>query len=595
MSVIDEVKQRLDIVEVAGQYTVLTKAGRNYKGICPFHSEKHGSFFVFPEQQSWHCFGACATGGDVFSLIMKKEGLDFGETLRLCAERVGVTIPSRIGQAADKEKYDRLYQANEAAAEYFHRLLLDSPASERARAYVAKRRMSEQAVNNFNLGYSPSNREDLKKHLSERGFSKEELVGAGLLLKTDDGRFIDRFHNRLMFPIHDIKGRTVGFGARALDDSQPKYTNSPVTPLFNKSSLLYAIDLAKESIRQQETAVIVEGYMDVIAAHDGGFTNAIASMGTSITEKQVLVLKRLSKNIILALDADTAGEEAAMRGIVFENSLGAEVKVAVLPAGKDPDDVIHQSGDTWRQLTGEAIPIMDYVFEHITSGLDLTTAHDKSLAVEKLEPIISQMKDLVRQSHYFQKLAMVVGVEPNQLQLVFKNKAAERNRSKPFAGEKKTAEIPSRKIFAPNPREEYCLSMLLKHPELKHLSGNIMPEYFSGSENREIFNAYRRSDDISSLKDGLDNMIREHFDSLMAKDLLDNRKEERLADCILMLKEEYLRRLERKREAVLSSEAAAKGSGSELGTLEEQGTDVSSQLRDIFMQRAKGSHKQRRN
>jgi len=596
MSVIDEVKQRLDIVEVAGQYTALTKAGRNFQGICPFHSEKHASFFVFPEQQSWHCFGACGTGGDVFSLIMKKEGIEFGEALRRCAEKVGVTIPSRAGQAADKEKNERLYQANEAAADYFHRLLLDSPAAEKTRAYVSKRGISAQSINTFRLGYSPSGREELKKHLTERGFSQEELISTGLLIKTEEGNTIDRFYNRLMFPICDIKSRTVGFGARALDNTQqPKYTNSPDTPLFHKSSLLYAVDLAKDAIRQQELAVIVEGYMDVIAAHDNSFGNVIASMGTSITEKQVLTLKKLTKNIVLALDADTAGEEAAMRGIVFANNLGAEVRVAVLPAGRDPDDVIRQSKEDWQQLTGDAIPIMDYVFDRITAGLDLNTPRDKSMVVDKLEPFISQMKDLVRQSHYFQKLAKLVDITPNQLQIIFENKAVERNRIKSFARQRTATATSSRNSLLSNPREEYCLAMLLQYPELKRLSDNILPEYFADSENREIFNAYRQSEDIASLKDGLDSTMWGHFDSLIARDLLDNRKEERLSDCILRLKEEHLRRLERKREAVLASEAALKGSGAELGTLEEQGTEGSSQLMDIFVERAKGRHKQRRN
>ncbi len=540
MSVIDEVKQKTDIVDVASQYTTLTKSGRNFKAICPFHSEKHPSFFIYPEQQSWHCFGACNTGGDVFSLIMKKEGLDFGEVLRHTAEIAGVTLPSRAGQATDKEKNDRLYRINELSADYFHQLLLTSPSAEKTRSYITRRGISNQSVNAFNLGYSPNSWDSLRQYLMERDYTEAELITAGLIIEVESAASHDRFRNRLMFPINDAKGRTIGFGARVLDDSMPKYTNSPDTPLFYKSSCLYGIDLAREAIRQQDMAVIVEGYMDVIAAHDNGFGNVIASMGTAIADRQVSNLKKLSKNIVLALDADTAGEEAALRGIIFENSLGAEVKVAILPKGRDPDDVIRESKDTWQSLINEAIPVMDYTFDRVTAGLDLNTARDKSLAVDRLLPIISQMNDLIRKSHYFQKLARLADITPNQLQMIFKNKAAERNHGKSFNKGNKVAAAPSHNILTSNPREEYYLSLLLQHPELKTLSSSIMPEYFENSENREIFNAYLSTENISSLKETLDDFIREHLDSLVAKSLPDKNLEGRLSDCILLLKKESL-------------------------------------------------------
>ena len=594
MSVIDEVTQRTDIVEGASQYTTLTKAGRNFKGLCPFHSEKHASFFVYPEQQSWHCFGACSTGGDVFSLIMKKEGLDFGEALRRTAERAGVTIPPRGRQAADKEKNERLYQANEAAAEYFHDLLLNSPAGEKARNYVAKRGISAKAINAFQLGYSLNSWDSLKQHLLERGYTDSELVEVGLVIETEPAASHDRFRNKLMFPIHGVKSRTTGFGARALDDTMPKYTNSPETPLFDKSGCLYGIDLAREAIRQQDSAVIVEGYMDVIAAHDNGFVNVIASMGTSITDKQVSTLRKLTRNIFLALDADTAGEEAALRGIVYENSLGAEVKVAILPQGKDPDEVIRESKESWKHLLDEAIPIMDYTFSKLTAELDLNTAHDKSLAVDRLLPIITRVNDLVRQAHYLQKLARLVNISENRLEMVIESNKMSHSQSKQRATDKRGALTDSRQSLLSNPCEEYCLALLLQHPELKHLSKNILPEYFENSENREIFNAYQQTEGTSSIKDKLDNTIWEHFDNLMKRSLLPNNIEKRLSDCILRLREEFLRRLERKREVVFASEAASSGSSAELNKLEEQGTEGSAQLRDIFIQRSRVGQKQRR-
>lgn len=592
MSIIDEVKQRTDIVEVASQYTTLVKAGRNFRGLCPFHSEKHPSFFVYPEQQSWHCFGACSTGGDVFSLVMKKDNLEFGEALRLLAERAGVTIPSRVKQEADKEKSERLYQASEAAAQYFHHRLLSNPAGEKARSYIAQRGLSQKAIDDFQLGYSLNSWDSLKQYLMERGYNESELTTAGLIIEAEPKVSHDRFRNKLMFPIHDSKGRTIGFGARVLDDSLPKYINSPETPLFNKSSCLYGIDLAHRAIRQQDFTVIVEGYMDVITAHENGFSNVIASMGTAITDNQINILKKLTKNIILALDADAAGEEASLRCIGYENILGAEVKIAILPEGKDPDEVIRESNKKWQNLLDEAIPIIDYTFNRVASELDLNTARDKSLAVDRLLPIITQVKDLVRQAHYLQKLAHLVNISEHRLEMIIeRNKMSQ---SRLGVAKKPEAIIDTGRSLLNNPREEYCLSLLLQHPELKGLSKELIPEYFENSENREIFNAYQRTKDISLIKEELDNTIWEHLDNLIKRSLSSNQLEKRLSDCILRLREEFLRRLERKREAVFASEAASMGSSAELSKLEEQGTEVSDQLREIFIQRSRGSHQQRR-
>ena len=416
MSIIDEVKQKMDIVEVVSQYTSLKKAGRNLTALCPFHAEKHPSFFVYPEQQSWHCFGACATGGDIFSFVMQKEGLSFGEALRLLAERTGVTIPERFERGGSKEENEELYQVNQAAAQYFHNLLLNSPAAEKARHYIASRGFSPETVTNFQLGFSLNSWDSLKQYLMERNYTEPALLAAGLILAAENGKTHDRFRDRLLFPIRDARGRTIGFGARVLDDSLPKYMNSPQTPVFDKSNTLYGLDLAAQAIRQQDVAVIVEGYIDVITAHQNGISNVVASMGTSITERQVSILKRLSKNLILALDADTAGEEAMLRGVNYENTLGAEIRVIILPEGKDPDDVIKEDAKAWQDMAKTATPIIDYTFDMVTAGLDLTTARDKSLATERLLPLIAGIKDPVRQAHYLQKLARLVQVSLHSLE-----------------------------------------------------------------------------------------------------------------------------------------------------------------------------------
>ena len=588
MSVIEEVKQRVDIVDIVSQYTALTKSGRTLRGLCPFHSEKTPSFFVYPEQQSWHCFGACSTGGDVFSFVMKKEGIDFGEALRLLGERAGVSIPSRSEPGAGRDEKERLYQTNEAAARYFHELLLNSPAAEKARGYVANRGLSLETVTGFQLGFSLNSWDALKEYLEERGYNENELLSGGLVTEKEAGGSYDRFRSRLMFPIHDTKGHTIGFGARALDDSLPKYLNSPQTAVFDKSGSLYGIDLAAPAIREQDIAVIVEGFMDAITAHQCGFNNVVASMGTAVTEKQVNTLKRLTRNVVLALDADAAGEEAMLRSVGYENTLGAEVRVIVLPEGKDPDSVIKEDARTWQDLLGKALPIMDYTFNMITASLDLSTARDKSVAVDRLLPIIAEMKDIVRQGHYLEKLSRLVNVTERNLENVLRRIRPTPAGSRVKAARQGVPEQALRPVYS-SPLEEYCLALLLQHPELKECSQEPLPEYFENSENREIFIVWQQSGDILSLKGGLDTAIQEHLNSLMNKDLMDNRIEQKYTDCILRLRERFLRSLEAKRAAALALEAELGGSTAELAKLKEQGTEVSTQLGEVFTQKSRGA------
>jgi len=589
MSVIDEVKQKTDIIEVISQHATLTKAGRTFRALCPFHSEKHPSFFVYPEQQSWHCFGACNTGGDVFSFIMKKEGIDFGEALRLLAQKAGITIPSRSTADTGKDERERLYQVNEAAAQYFHNALLNSRGGEKARNYLASRGLSPKAISDFQLGFSLNSREALKQYLMEKGYSADELLTAGLVIEEENGRKHDRFRNRLMFPIRDFRGHTIGFGARVLNDSLPKYLNSPQTPTFDKSSSLYGINLATAAIRQQDMSVIVEGYMDVITAHQNGFNNVVASMGTAVTEKQAIILKRQAKNIALALDADAAGEEAMLRCVGYENTLDAEVKVIILPRDKDPDDVIKEDTKIWQNLLEEALPVVDYTLNMVTSKLDLNTARDKSSAVRRLLPVINEIKDDTRRDHYLNKLSELTGVSYRNLEASLSKIRSDRKTPKAKAEAVAHAVQP----LHSSPLEEYCLALLLQHPELKSRSEELPPDYFENSENREIFTAWQQADDLSSLKNNLDTAIWEHLDSLITKSLPANQIEQKYANSILRLREKCLRGLEIKRGESLALEAEAGGTSAELTKLEEQGIEVSIQLREVFAQKAGKSQEQR--
>ncbi len=497
MSAIDEVKQKLDIAEVIGQYAALKKAGRNLTALCPFHSEKHPSFFVYPEQQSWHCFGACNTGGDVFAFIMKKEGLDFGEALRLLARRAGVTLPSKFEGKAKQEEKEPFFSANEAAALYYHNLLLNSPAAAKAKSYVEKRGFTAKTISDFQLGYSLDSWDALKLYLLEKGHDEKTLITAGLLYEDEKGKTSDRFRGKLMIPIRDIKGRVTGFGARALDNSEPKYKNSPQSPTFDKSGTLYGIDRAAAAIRKQDVAIIMEGYMDVIMAHQCGVTNAVASMGTAITETQVNILKKLSKNLILSLDADAAGEEAMLRTVGYENILNAEMRVILLPEGKDPDEVMREDIAKWQGLVNNAMPLVDFLFEKTIAKLDLTTARDKSAAVDKLLPVIAAINDPIRQAHYLQKLAALVKVDMNTIKVSLSRLKPSPVRVK-AAASKPAAGLP--RPLTSSSREEYCLALLLQYPELREYQSDISLEYFSHSENREIFNIWQETADISVVK-----------------------------------------------------------------------------------------------
>ncbi len=585
MTVVDEVKQKIDIVEVISQYADLKKAGRTFRALCPFHSEKNPSFYVYPEQQSWHCFGACSTGGDVFSFIMKKQNIDFGEALHLLAERTGISIPSRSEQDTRKGEKERLYQANQAATQYFHNLLLNSPAAEKARSYLAGRGFSSKTIADFQLGFSLDSWEALKQYLLERGYKESELIEAGLMVETEEGKTHDRFRNRLLFPIHDSRGRTTGFGARVLDDSLPKYINSSQTPIFDKSGTLYGINLAAAAIREQNQAVIVEGYIDVITAHQNGFVNVVASMGTSVTEKQVTTLKRLrTNNITLALDADAAGKEAMLRCVDYENSLDAEVKVIIMPSGKDPDDVIREDAQAWQILMENALPVIDYTFNMTTAKLDLNTAKDKSQAVNGLLPIIAKIKDEIRRDHYLTKLSKLAGISYNKLEAVLKGQLVRRKTKKPTR--ESTADT-LKKVLS-SPVEEYCLVLLLHHPELKDRSETLLADYFQNSENREIFATWQQTADLLSLKERLAQAIWDKFDSLVARELPANQIEERFFDCVLRLREDFLRGLEIKREAIFALEAEAGGTAAELAKLKEQGIEVSTRLGEVFTQKARG-------
>lgn len=513
MSATEEIKERLDVVDVIGQYVSLKKAGRNYKGLCPFHNEKTPSFIVFPDTQSWHCFGACGVGGDLFDFMMRRESLSFPEAVQELAQRAGVVLKPRTPQQATADRSrSQMVDINEETAAYFHWLLLESETASAARAYLEKRGIDQRGISAFQLGYAPNDWHPTEGHLTNKGYSVQDLLAAGLIIERDDGRHYDRFRGRLMFPIRDIRGRVVGFGGRVLDDSLPKYLNSPQTALFDKSSILYGIDLARDPIREKGDVVIVEGYMDVVMAHQYGIANVVASMGTALTEKQLNILKRLTKRISLALDSDLAGSKGTIRGletarqvldqhlvpvpnwkgyIDYESRLDAEIRIITLPEDLDPDEIIRENPADWEALVENSLVVLDYLFQVLVADLNLNDPKGKSEAVKRLVPVIAESGTSVERSHYLQKLARMVRMDERELEKELVRKKRPRFTA-PQSKDGRLSGFPGMPFDA----EQYILFLLLEDARLFDMMNEILDhseleplsaEDFSQPRHRELF------------------------------------------------------------------------------------------------------------
>jgi DNA primase len=575
MNEIEEVKTRLDIVDVVSQYVQLQRAGRSFKANCPFHSEKTPSFIVSPERQSWHCFGACGTGGDVFSFVMRKEGMEFGEALRTLAARAGVALPERRRRPEEDQARERSRAANEAAARWYHELLVTSDAAKDALGYVERRGVDKATAEAFLLGYSPPSWEATREELRQRGFSDAEQLAAGLLVEGEKGLH-DRFRGRLMFPIRDARGRFVGFGARALDDSMPKYLNTAQTAEFDKGGMLYALERAQDGIRREEQAVLVEGYMDAIAAHQQGFDNVVATMGTSLTERQVRLLKRQTRSIVLALDADAAGSEAALRGhevveealrqgedretvpvvtwrglVRYQDATSVELRVAVLPEGRDPDDVIRSGPEVWRELIRSARPVLDYRFEAAATRHDMSAPQGRSEAVQELLPLLEALTDPVVRAHYLQRLSRLSLVKEEDLARM----VGPRRRGGQLAAS--AAGAPSLQDTRGDARrEEFLVALVLRFPHLREAGLEVPEELLWESANREVLVGWKQCPELDMVKEALPEELIGHFERLLVWRLPEfsaEHAEAALADCLEGLAERAHRAQGRANTALLAT------------------------------------------
>ncbi|MCD4705326.1 DNA primase [bacterium] len=486
----EEIKARLDIVDVLSEYIQLNQSGMNFKAVCPFHKEKTPSFFVSPEKQIWHCFG-CGSGGDIFEFIKKIEGLEFPEALRILADKANVNIDYNYNPELNSQK-TKILDILDETVNYYQQNLLNKESAKIARDYLKDRKISKEAVDIFKLGYSEDSWSALLKHLKDKGFTEKDIEASGMILKSSKGNFnfYDRFRGRLMFPINNVFGQTVGFTARALkdDDLQGKYVNSPQTASYDKSSILYNLDLAKLEIKSKNYTILVEGQMDVISSYMAGVKNVVASSGTALTPEQVKLLRRYSENLIIAYDGDSAGVKASFR--IIDNALkqGMNIKVVSLAKGIDPDDLIKEDSEKWRQKIKEAQPLMDFVFDKTLSTVDLSQVFQKKQAAQKLLIFISKISDEIEREVYLKRMSDLFNIEYEILSKKIKE-VLEKKQAKNFYQEdsKEKDYQPSEK----NKREEVLKEIIALavnfSDNLEYLASNLENEYINSVDIDELY------------------------------------------------------------------------------------------------------------
>jgi len=562
MPVIDDIKSRIDIVELISQTVKLRKSGSTYTGLCPFHAHKNNtpSFAVWPDSGNWKCFGQCNEGGDVFKFVMKRDGVDFSEALRTLAARAGVELKPRTPEEREQEdNLGHLRQLLDAAVTYYHHLLKNAPQAAHAREHLAKRGLTGKAVELFQLGYALDSWDAGLKYFTGKGYSQKDLLDAGLIVeKEDEGKVFDRFRDRLMIPVRDELGRMTGFQARALKteaaaNAGPKFMNSPQTALFDKGRTLFGLHLARKAIREAGAAIVVEGNLDVVAAHQAGFANVVSSQGTALTEHQLRLLKKYAKRIVLALDADEAGDAATLRGLtvarealdreadfVFdprglvktEGRLGTDIRVMTLPAGLDPDDVINRSPDEWRGFVEAAEPVVAYVMRVLTTGRNLDDPKVKTEVAEAVLPLIEDVAQPIERDAYRQKLARVLKVDERALAV---KRAAPKRRAPPppTPDSSQLSDSSVDDSYAPLSKlEAYCLGALLRNPALvykanRELQGwnlpNLDPDDFTNTEHQLIFRALQAAleqtevDSSDHLRENLDPALQPYAEMLLSE------------------------------------------------------------------------------
>lgn len=483
---IEDIRANNDIVDVISQYVTLKRSGRSYFGLCPFHKEKTPSFSVSVDKQIFHCFG-CGAGGNVIHFIQKIENIDFKESIELLAERAGIVLPTETGSSDDKKQRlkEKIYDINQQVAMFYHENLY-KPTAKLGQEYVKKRKLDNKALKNFLIGYADSNN-SVYKFLKEKGFSEEEILESRLVNKTEKGIFIDRYRNRLIFPIQDVRGRVVAFGGRVLDNSLPKYINSPENLVYNKSRTLYGLNVAKNSKKRE--MIMVEGYMDTVSLHQRGIDNVVASCGTALTEAQGRMLKKYCDKVIISYDSDTAGQNATLRGLEILKNLGCDVRILQMEGAKDPDEfVIKYGAGKFNLLIEKAISLIEFRVKVLKNNVNLDNANDKIKFLKEIAKILSTIDNKIEQEIYLVQIAETYNISKEAIYAEINKLNYNKNVGQKVLERPKVVKKVEKKVEPSNKREELIILLLLNGQMeiFNQIKQKISPQEFKVEVNKRI-------------------------------------------------------------------------------------------------------------
>ena len=566
---LDDLNSRNPIEDVVGQYVALTRRGGNLFGLCPFHSEKTASFSVAPDKGIYYCFG-CHKGGGPVNFIMEVEGLDYPDAVRFLAKRSGMEVPEDDAYRSNYKKQERLRALCKDAARYFHEQL-NGPAGAPGREYIGKRGLSKSVVTRFGLGFAPDGWSNLMDTMTKKGYTKEELLDAGLILKSQKGSFYDRFRNRLMFPIIDVRGNIIGFGGRVMDDSKPKYLNSPETVIFNKRKNLFALNVAKKS--QQGRIILTEGYMDAITLHQYGFDCAVASLGTALTEEHAQLLAKYTNQVVLTYDGDEAGQNATRRAIPMLEKAGLQVKILRMQGAKDPDEFLKKFGaDRFRVLLDKSENQAEYRLLSLQNRFDLQVDEQRVAFLKEAAGLISTFHTAVEREVYGARAAQAAGITPEAMKVEVDRAYRRRVRREKAEQQRRDMDVAARQqplekgIRYDNLRsamaEEEILRQILKEPDSMD-SLRLLPQQFSSPLLGRAFSALQEQHKqgrpvlLSSLENEMTPEEMKHLTRVVRKQdqLVSDRV---LADCAAIVREEYERSLRTGEDALMAMQARLK-------------------------------------
>lgn len=589
--ILNEVRENSDIVEVISQYVHLKRSGRNYFGLCPFHNEKSPSFSVSPDKQIFHCFG-CGVGGNVFTFISKIEGIGFKEAIENLADRAGIVLPKSTNNEDSKreELKSKVYKVNNFTADYYHKRLY-KPESKAGQEYVKQRKLTNETLESYNLGFS-GNYDELYKVLRKEGFNDEEILESGLVKKNEHGQYVDFYRDRFMIPILDVRNRVIAFGGRVLGDAKRfKYLNSPENIVYSKGKHLFGLNVAKRY--DHKKLLIVEGYMDAISLHQRGITNVVAALGTALTTNQGWLLRRNAEQVILGFDADGAGQNAIMRAMEVMQNMGCDMRVLQMTGAKDPDEFIIKYGSArFQKLMNEAISLLEFRVKVLEQNLDLEVAGDKIKFLNEIAKLLAKIDNTIEREIYIEKLSKGYNIskeaifgQVNKLQYSNRTQTSNLEKSKPVVIHKKETNVDNNVSDEIIKRENTIISILINNPEnFQMIKKHMLPEDFKYDLNNKIVKALyeeleKEDSNISLVLDKIENEeIKNHLTAIMAEDygISDSNDTKAIED---ILKKYEREKLEKRRDELISL------SSKETNT--EKRKELGKELNDIILKLVK--------